>query len=271
MHPNTYNPHNDLSNFVLCYWSLKSEKGSTPKKNTIIPDGTMKLIFHFGDLYKHHPKNERSYSLPRCFLIGQLTEPYIVEPMGETGTFIVRFHPNGFLPFTSISIKESENKAISLEKLYGQEGVSLGTSVIGAVNNKERIEIIESFLLGKLKNSENIDRVVQRTVDNILKASGQVNIAELSKDHKLNRRSLARKFSSNVGLSPKQLSKIIRLQTSLNSLLNSEIDKLTDVVYENQFFDQAHFIKDFKEFTGLTPKEFYGDDFKMSLIFDSKN
>jgi AraC-like DNA-binding protein len=46
---------------------------------------------------------------------------------------------------------------------------------------------------------------------------------------------------------------------------------LTDLAYKNDFFDQAHFIKDFKEFTGLTPKEFYGDNLKMSLIFDSKD
>jgi AraC-like DNA-binding protein len=48
------------------------------------------------------------------------------------------------------------------------------------------------------------------------------------------------------------------------------VTSLTDLAYENEYFDQAHFIKDFKEFTGLTPKEFYGDNLKMSLIFDSK-
>jgi AraC-like DNA-binding protein len=54
-------------------------------------------------------------------------------------------------------------------------------------------------------------------------------------------------------------------------LLNEKTDNLTSLAHENEYYDQAHFIKDFKEFTGLTPKEFYGDELKMSLIFDSKD
>ena len=68
----------------------------------------------------------------------------------------------------------------------------------------------------------------------------------------------------------KKLAKTIRIQTTLKILLNDEISSLTDLAYENEYFDQAHFIKEFKEFTGLTPKEFFGDDLKMSLIFDKK-
>jgi AraC-like DNA-binding protein len=95
-------------------------------------------------------------------------------------------------------------------------------------------------------------------------------VNEFSKSNNINRRQLARKFSSAIGLSPKQLAKTIRIQTTLKKLLNEEITSLTDLAYENEYFDQAHFIKDFKEFTGLTPKEFFGDDLKMSLIFDKE-
>jgi hypothetical protein len=52
MKPQIFEPHNDLTEFVQCYWTLESEKEHTPQKNTIVPDGTMKLIFHYGDTYK---------------------------------------------------------------------------------------------------------------------------------------------------------------------------------------------------------------------------
>ncbi len=81
---------------------------------------------------------------------------------------------------------------------------------------------------------------------------------------------MSRKFSFAIGLSPKQLAKTIRIQTTLKALLNEEITNLTDLSHENEYFDQAHFIKEFKEFTGLTPKKFFGDDLKMSLIFEKK-
>ncbi len=270
MNPKIFQPNSELVDFVKCYWTLESSLEETPKRNTIVPDGTMKLIFHYGDVYWHHPDTADSFIQPRCFLIGQLTKPYVVEPTGKTGTFVVRFHPNGFLPFTDIPIKDMENKPISLQELFGEDGKILAQEIINAQNTNQRIVIVETFLFKLLKSKEVIDRIVNTTIDTISKHKGQLSVNELSKQVNLNRRVLTRKFSSNVGLSPKQLSKIIRLQTTLKSLLQNEEKSLTDVTYENEYFDQSHFIKEFKEFTGITPKEFYGDDLKMSLIFDTK-
>ncbi|MEL7195718.1 MAG: helix-turn-helix domain-containing protein, partial [Bacteroidota bacterium] len=115
-----------------------------------------------------------------------------------------------------------------------------------------------------------IDEIVQSTVDTILSANGQISVNELSEKNQVNRRQLVRKFSTTIGLSPKQLSKTMRLQAALKALLTQEKAKLTELAYDNEYYDQSHFIKDFKEFTGLSPKEFYGDDLKMSLIFEKE-
>ncbi len=271
VNPKIFEPNKDLAGFVKCYWTLESLKEKTPKRNTIVPDGTMKMIFHYGDLYWHHPKNEKSFLQPRCFLIGQLTRPYIVEPVGDTKTFIVRFHPNGFLPFTSIPIKEMENRPIPLEDLFGKEGKELEQKVLNAKDTAERIQYIEFFMFKLLKNNTVIDRIVKSAIETISIHKGQLSINELSKQTNQHRRLLTRKFSSSIGLSPKQLSKIVRLQTTLKTLSSNKELSLTDLAHSNEYFDQAHFIKDFKEFTGLTPKEFYGENLKMSLIFDAKN
>jgi AraC-like DNA-binding protein len=270
MKPAIFEPSSELAEFVKCYWTLESEKENTPVKNTIVPDGTMKLIFHYGDTYRHHSQNGDSIILPKCFLIGQLTQPYVVEPLGVTGSFVVRFQPEGFLPFTTLSIKEMENTAVPLDKLFGKEGIAIGEKILNANSTAERIAVIEAFLVNQLTNRKTIDKVVKSTVETILSADGQFSVNEFSKINQVNRRQLTRKFSTVIGLSPKQLSKTIRIQATLKSLLNQKVTSLTDLAYENDFFDQAHFIKDFKEFTGLTPKEFYGDSLKMSLIFDGK-
>ncbi|TAE34329.1 MAG: AraC family transcriptional regulator [Candidatus Kapaibacterium sp.] len=270
MKPQIFEPSHELKEFVWCYWNLEADKDTTPVKNTIVPDGTMKLIFHYGDTYRHHPKSGESIVLPQYFLIGQLTQPYIVEPLGVTGSFIVRFHPNGFLPFTTKPIKDMENAAVPIAALFGNEGAEIGEKILSAIDTAERIRLIEAFLLKRLTDKTTIDFVVKSTVETILTANGKFAVNELSEQNNINRRQLVRKFSSVIGLSPKQLSKTIRLQATLKTLLTKEVTTLTDVAYENEYFDQAHFIKEFKEFTGLTPKEFYGDDLKMSLIFDSK-
>jgi AraC-like DNA-binding protein len=264
-----FEPDNDLAALVKCYWTLESPKEKTPEKNTIVPDGCMKMIFHYGDLYKHYTKNGDCIFLPRCFVVGQLTGPYEVEPAGETGTFFVCFHPDGFLPFATIPIKEMENTVVPLEKLFGKDGQDIEQKILNAGTTSERISLIETFLFNRLTDTETVDHIVKSTVETILTANGQLSVDELSRQTNINRRQLVRKFSTAIGLSPKQLSKTIRLQATLKTLLARKNVSLTDMAYEGKYYDQAHFIKDFKEFTGLTPKEFYGDHLKMSLIFDS--
>lgn len=268
MKGNIFNPTEDLSAFVMQYWTLEFPREDTPRINTIIPDGTMKLIFHYGDLYWHHPENGEKFLQPRSFLIGQLTKPYIVEPDGDTGTFVVRFHPNGFLPFATIPLRDMENKPIAIKTLYGKQGDQLEDNIINSHSTSERITIIESFLLSKLTDSRTIDEIIKSTVDIILESNGQISINELSQKQEIHHRQLVRKFSKTIGLSPKQLSKTIRLQTTLKSLLNQDVSKLTDAAYQNDFFDQSHFIKDFKEFTGYSPKDFYSENLRMSTLFD---
>lgn len=263
----TYEPSKELNQFIKCFWSLESPKESKPEIQTIVPDGCIEMIFHFGDLYKQYLDNGSSIVQPRCFVIGQLTKPLEIEPTGKTGIFAVRFHPNGFLPFSTIPIKELENTAVSLEKLFGKEGSLLEEKILKPVTFDDEIAIAEHFLLNRLTAQETIDGIVKSVVETILTANGQLSVDELSKQNNINRRNLERKFSSAIGLSPKQLSKTIRLQATLKLLINKKFTSLTALAYEGEYYDQAHFIKDFKELTGLTPKEFYGHNIKMTSFF----
>ncbi|ATN04910.1 AraC family transcriptional regulator [Chryseobacterium indologenes] len=267
MNYQTFEPNQDLTAFIKCYWTLESPKEEPPEKQTIVPDGCMEMIFHYGDLYKQYLDNGNNIIQPRCFVIGQLTRPLEIEPTGETGIFSIRFHPEGFLLLTTNSIKEMENTAVSLEKLFGKDGQEIGQQILNANSTSERIMLVEKFLLDRLTDTETIDRIIKSTVETIITANGQLSVDELSKQTNLNRRQLLRKFSSAIGLSPKQLSRTIRLQTALKMLLNDQFTNLAQLAYENEYYDQAHFIKEFKEFTGSTPKEFYGPRLKMSSLF----
>lgn len=267
MNYQTFDSHHELTSFIKCYWTLESPIKETPEKQTIVPDGCIEMIFHYGDLYRQYIENGNSIIQPKCFVFGQLSRPLEIEPTGETGIFAVRFHPNGFLPFTSIPIKEMENTAISLEKLFAKAGQEIEQKVLNASSTSERITLIETFLLNRLTDSITFDRIVKSTVETIMTANGQLSVNELSAQININRRQLVRKFSAAIGLSPKQLSKTIRLQATLKMLLSKQFTSLTALAYENEYYDQAHFIKDFKELTGYTPKEFYGNNLKMSSLF----
>ena len=160
-----------------------------------------------------------------------------------------------------------ENTTVSLEKLFGKDGKEIEQKILNAKSTSARIKLIEIFLLNRLTDIETVDRIVKSTLETILTANGQLSVTELSKLTNVNRRQLERKFSSTIGLSPKQLSKTIRLQATLKMLLNNKFTSLTALAYEREYYDQAHFIKDFKELTGFTPKIFYGNNLKMSSLF----
>ncbi|SEL79632.1 AraC family transcriptional regulator [Parapedobacter koreensis] len=262
----TFEPSRDLSPLVKCYWTLESPMEENPRRQTIVPDGCMEMIFHYGDLYKQYMSDGLCVVQPRSCVFGQLTRPLEIEPIGETGIFSVRFHPGGFMPFATIPIKEMDNKAVALKKLFGNDGTALESAVMHAKTTVEKINVVESFLSGRLTH-ETIDRFVQSAVETILSANGQISVSLLSGQTNIDRRQLERRFSSAIGLSPKQLSKTIRLQATLKLLLAKQYASLTALAYAGAYYDQAHFIRDFKEFTGLTPKEFYGENLEMSSLF----
>ena len=267
MNYQTFEPHQDLNSFVKCYWTLESPKEDTPERQRIVPDGCMEMIFHYGDQYKQYLQSGETIVQPRCFVFGQLTRPLEIEPTGVSGIFSVRFHPEGFMPFASLPIKKMENRAVPLEELFGEEGRKIEQDMLNASTTTGRVVTIEGFLMSRLTRVDTIDKIVKSTVETILAVNGELSVEELSMKANINRRNLERKFSSVIGLSPKQLSRIVRLQAVLKMLQSKEYRSLTELAHEGDYYDQAHFIKDFREFTGRTPKEFYGDNLKMSSLF----
>lgn len=258
-----------LSSFVECFWTLKGSE-SIGKEQVIVPDGKMEMIFHFGDHYRQHLPDGTSIIQPKCFVIGQLTEPLRIEPTGATDIFAARFHPQGFAPFTKLPLQQYENSALSLDKVFGQGGSKLEKQILKITNTEKCIDIIESFLLDKVTNRYDTENLLQSTIELILKVKGKYTVEELSQMTQVNRRQIERRFRKTVGVSPKYLSRIIRLQTILKELLNKNYPNLTSLAHGEGYYDQAHFIKDFKAFTGQTPKQFYGDSLMMSSLFYGK-
>lgn len=263
----TYPPSALLSDFVKCYWTLSADKEENPERQRIVPDGCMEMIIHFGDLFRQYTAEGDSFIQPRSFVFGQLTKQLEIAPTGVTGIMAVRFHPDGFTPFCTMPLSDMTNRPVSLTELYGQEGEDLERSIVSNPRYDKSIETLETFLLNRLKDKDNIDRLTASSVDALLALRGQLSIDGLAEQQGTSRRQLERRFAATVGLSPKQLAKIVRLQYALKGLEQKQFDNLTSLAMEYGYFDQAHFIKDFKEFTGVTPGQFYADSLRLSSLF----
>ncbi|MFS4466188.1 AraC family transcriptional regulator [Maribacter sp. 2210JD10-5] len=269
MNYQTYEPHSDLKPLVDCYWTLEVPEQSEPQKQRIVPDGCIEMAFILGNDIKRYTSENEFILQPRAMVLGQTIEPFYIEPTGLVKTFAVRFYPYGFANFVSEPISNLANKETPIVQLFGTENADdLEQKIIKAENTEQRISIIEKFLLDRLNDEKTINIIVKNTVDSLLFTNGSASINSILKDDLSKRRQLERNFKKQIGVSPKQLGKVIRLQTALKMILNQKSENLTNIAYENEYFDQAHFIKDFREFTGINPKEFLtNENLTLSALF----
>ena len=261
MNYQTFEPHPDLESIISCYWTLEVPATDDPQRQRIIPDGTIEMAFILGDDIKRYTSGDNFILQPRSMVLGQTIDPFYIEPTGYVNTFAIRFYPYGFANFVTTPIKDLTNKETPIELLFGEKTAKrLEKEIIEATNTRQRIAIVERFLLAKLGEQSTIDNIVRTTIEALILTKGNTSISNILRDDLSKRRQLERKFGKQIGISPKQLGKVIRLQSALKMLLNEEEESLTNIAYKSEYYDQAHFIKDFKEFTGISPKEFLGNE-----------
>lgn len=256
----TFQPHPSLSAFVKFYWTLKVPFDVNNQKQNIIPDGCIEMTFNFKDKIKRYTSKDEYVVHPNAMVMGQRTKSYFIEPIGDVDSFAICFYPYGFANFVSTPLETLRDTEKPIAQLFGDiVAKSLEENIFQAETTTKRIEIIEGFLLNKLSENGTIEGLVQTTVDALLLTNGAGSIHKLLDTNASKRRQLERNFKKQIGISPKQLGRVLRLQTALKMMLNAD-EKLTQIAYESDYFDQAHFIKDFKSLIGTTPKEFLEDE-----------
>ncbi|MDQ4140594.1 MAG: helix-turn-helix domain-containing protein, partial [Bacteroidota bacterium] len=138
-----------------------------------------------------------------------------------------------------------------------------------ACNTNSRVEVLTAFLRNKLiKNSLKQPPTVFTTIQSIIRNQGLVNVAQLADQTYLSMRQFERHFKNSAGFSPKLFSRIIRFQATLKEYGNQQ-KSLTEIGYACGYYDQSHFIHDFKEFSGYHPGVYFGRKSSESTYLDS--
>jgi methylphosphotriester-DNA--protein-cysteine methyltransferase len=123
-----------------------------------------------------------------------------------------------------------------------------------AKTGMEKINVIEKFLIARMKATEP-DKLILAALALIHKSKGNIRITDLMKELHVSQSPLEKRFRQAVGASPKKFATIVRLKNVVQKYTPST--SLTDLGYESGFYDQAHFIKEFKNFTGVAPGKFF--------------
>ncbi|TKK64137.1 AraC family transcriptional regulator [Ilyomonas limi] len=171
-----------------------------------------------------------------------------------TGTVLVYFTETGFTYFSNLPAHELFNQSVSLDNIFEKNKIEEAEEKLSsAASHKDKTKIIEQFLLSQLKERKK-DKLIVEAVKLIYQSNGLIRIKELTQKLFISQSPFEKRFRSLVGTTPKKFASIIRFNAVLNDLEKAK--SLTDLCFEHNFFDQAHFIKDFKQYTGDTPESF---------------
>lgn len=195
--------------------------------------------------------------MPQLFIYGQTIEPIEIEICGIFQIIVIQLYPFTLKSLFSIDPKSINDNCYDLGYQLIQVRSDLLEKLSYHRDSNSRINALTSYI-GELIEAKKIrfDKAIHLAVKKILAAKGRLGIAEIAKAVNLTNRTFERRFLSENGLTPKQFAKIIQFHNSLTQLSVKDYNRLTDVVYQNGFADQSHFIRVFKSFTGQTPKQF---------------
>lgn len=170
------------------------------------------------------------------------------------GTILVFFTETGFAHFASHPANELFNQSISLDHIFARNAVAQMEEQLALVHtDKQRIGAVEKFMLSQLKHVHT-DKLILEAVKLIHQSNGTIRIKELNERLFISQSPFEKRFRKLVGATPKKFASIVRFNSILDNL--GKTRSLTEICYGNNFFDQAHFIKDFRQFTGDTPEHF---------------
>jgi len=253
-----YKPGPALQPFIECYWAgTPGPAGNGPEEfHRVVPDGCIDILVEF-DL---SPGETGGRVVPafadRTSVVGTMSRPLIVTP-GPAACFLgVRFKPGKAMGFLGASAGELTDQSIPLTQFWGRESGCLEAQLTERHDIGTKLALLETTLLGKLERKKDEDPYVEALVGMILGRRGAVSIGALSQFAGISRQHVARKFDRHVGISPKLFCRIMRFQELMRTIrLGSDTDWATTAL-ELGYYDQAHMISEFKEFSGLTPTLF---------------
>lgn len=236
-------PQKEIENFVYCFWQLKTRKTlKEPFVYSVVSDGCIDIFFD------HNQPTEN-------FVMG-FCRKYTEFPIGQSFDYIgIRFLPSAFPLLFGVDAERLSNQSQELRNILPGFTDWLNSNI----SKEHSFEKIVGILNSKLSNYfKNLDFTPDPRFFNSLKLIFENNgFLNTEKDlvTGLSPRQLRRIFNYYLGTTPKSFSNVVRFQHILNAKPSQQSLKKNKLYFDVGFFDQAHFIKDFKKFYGVTPSE----------------
>jgi len=239
-------PHENLQPFIYCYWELKTtERLKKTFQYRVVADGCIDIFFEL-----NKPADN--------FIMGFCRKYTSFELPNEFHYVGIRFLPTMFPQLFGVNAAELSNQFADLKNVL-PDTANFITSNFKSSSEKEKVKtLLDDYFLQRISEATfDDDNRLYDALDAILTNFGMINI-ETDIQTGLSPRQLRRIFTYYIGDTPKVFSKVVRFQNILKAKPSKQSLRQNKLFYDVGYFDQSHFIKEFKNFYGVTPSKAFG-------------
>lgn len=256
-------PSPRLSKLVKCYYYL--ENTNTPElTDTYFADGCVEAVFSIGwDFFKDGQRENWAK------VIGQILTPRNLRITGTGRSFGIWFYPHTFPTFSPVEMTQLNDRALPWDELFPASFAE----VVGNCLCDNSLDILirrtDQFLIERSTkySHKTTDELAAFTIDYLYNQPPDEKLSRLSSLMGVSPRHLQRTFISKTGLTQKQFLRVLRFQHAMHQLCRRTDVNLTGLAHDSGYFDQAHFIREFKTFTGITPSAFQANSLPINRHF----
>ncbi|HLJ89793.1 MAG TPA: helix-turn-helix domain-containing protein [Candidatus Angelobacter sp.] len=236
-------PAPDLSYFIEHYWIITWDlRGCEPFLQETLPHPSVHLVVQEG----------------RSGIYGIVKGKFSILLEGKSRVFGVKFRPGVFYPFFNSPVSRLTGKIVEISSIFGNDGQELEKSILALDDpqKEQMIEIAGNFLRKRLPQKDPNIALAAEIISQTVADRQIVKVEDIVDRFGINKRTLQRLFSRYVGASPKWVIQRFRLVEAAEQLASGKIVDGASLALQLGYFDQAHFVRDFKAIVGQAPAEY---------------
>lgn len=249
MHIQTYDIIPALQPYIKLICTIACDNEAETNHIRVLPDACVELFFNYtstpvaiiaDQLYK------------RSIVTSRMSRPMDVQMRKGAGVVAICFYPGMAYKFIQVPMHTLSDTTVTLTDIWGRMATEIEENMAGARCNEQRASLIQQCLFKQMAHVKE-ELHITHCLKQAKLSGGQIPVEKLTCNAGLSQRQLSRKFQEYVGLSPKEYLRVSRFLFSLDHLKTYPAFSLTEIACKSGYYDQAHFIRDYKDYTGYTP------------------